>query len=116
MRLAVTTSAASTSTEETLVRTATAQAMAPRRVAPRESAATPDTGTSTGSPAATAAAKVGTVLGSTPTTRAPLQRGGDPGHQPATANRHENGVHGAVELFVQLEGQRALPGADLRLV
>jgi hypothetical protein len=98
----------------TPVRLATDQAIEPSRVAPRESAATPDTGTSTGSPAASAAANVGTVPGSTPTTRASvLERGGDPGHQPASAHRDEHRVDRAVQLVEQLQRERALPGADL---
>src|SRR5512144_3241482 len=123
---------------------ATPKAISPGRRAPRESAATPDTGTSTGWPASSAARRVGIASGSTTTTRArpsaarrdtgeetarrdtgeetarrdtgeETARRGYTGEKASAADSHDDGVNGRF-VFEDLFGEGAGARGDLQLV
>ena len=93
-----------------------AHGTAPIRLAPNESAATPDTPTSTGSPAASARSIAGITSGSTLTTLArPRIPRRHPGDQPAAADGDQHRVEPG-HLVVELTPHRALAGHDQLVV
>src|SRR5512144_621245 len=123
---------------------ATPKAISPGRRAPRESAATPDTGTSTGWPASSAARRGGIASGATTTTRArpsaarrdtgeetarrdtgeetarrdtgeETARRGYTGEKASAADSHDDGVNGRF-VFEDLFGEGAGARGDLQLV
>ena len=97
-------------------RRARSNPMSPNLLAPSESAAMPETGTSTGPPAASAACRVGMTTGSTATgSRLAVGRRGNTGKEPAAPDRDDDGVdRGLVLEDLQRKGAGA--GRDLGLV